>query len=75
VTASRQKDSQIGKIEPAVAEFWQAASFEELARQQGVRPVERLEDLLGGWPEEDVNDGFEGALEHWRQESRLRNDA
>jgi hypothetical protein len=58
-----------------MAEFWQGASFEDLARQQGVRPVERLEELLGGWPEDDVNDGFEDALERWCQESLPRNDA
>lgn len=50
-------------------EFWRGKSFEELAREQGVRPVERLEDLLGGWPEEEVNDGFEEALLEWRKES------
>ena len=27
--------------------FWQERSIEELAREQGVRPVERLEDVLG----------------------------
>ena len=75
MSASRQKDSLVRKIEPPVAEFWQRASFEDFARQQGVRPVEHLEELLGGWPEEDVNDGFEAALERWRQESLPRNDA
>lgn len=73
--ASRQKDSHIRKIEPTMAEFWQGASFESLARQQGVHPVKRLEDLLGGWPEDEVNDGFEAALARWRQESLRGNDA
>jgi hypothetical protein len=67
--ASRQKDSHDRKIEPTLTDFWQGASLEDLARQQGVRPVERLEDLLGGWPEDEVNDGFEIVLERWRQES------
>jgi hypothetical protein len=31
--------------------------------------VERLEDLLGGWPEDEINDGFEAALERWRRTS------
>lgn len=66
---SRQKDSQIRKTAPPVADFWQGASLEDLARQQEVRPVEHLEDLLGGWPEDEVDDGFEIALERWRQES------
>jgi hypothetical protein len=41
-------------------------SLEELARQQGVRPVERFEDLLGGWPEDEIDDGFEEAVLRWR---------
>lgn len=38
----------------------------QLAREQGVVPVERLEDLLGGWPSEERGDGFEEALVRWR---------
>ena len=73
--ASRQKDSHLRKVEPPMAEFWHRASFEDIARRQGIRPVERLEDLLGGWPEDEVNDGFEVALERWRQESLPGKDA
>ena len=50
-------------------EFWRSLSFEELARQQGVRPVERFEDLAGGWPEDQLEDGFEQALERFRRTS------
>src|SRR5262245_54725523 len=39
-------------------DFWRRISLEELARQQGVQPVERIEDLLGGWPEDQIDDGF-----------------
>jgi hypothetical protein len=46
--------------------FWEEVSFEEHARRQGVRPVERIEELLGGWPEDQIDDGFEDTLEHWR---------
>lgn len=50
--------------------FWSdtqhSLSFEELARLQGVRPVEDPRDLLGGWPG-DVNDGFEEAVSAWRR--------
>jgi hypothetical protein len=67
MTASKQKDSHLRKSEPPITEFWRRASLEDLARRQGVRPVEHLEELLGGWPEDEVNDGFEVALEHWRQ--------
>ena len=47
-----------------------SSSFEALAQQQGVRPVERFEDLLGGWPAEEVDDGFEEAVAGWRRQER-----
>lgn len=40
-------------------------SIQKLAREQGVRPVERFEDLLGGWPDK-IDDGFEAAVARWR---------
>jgi len=44
-------------------------TFEELARAQGVRPIASYEELAGGWPEDEINDGFEEALERWRRPS------
>lgn len=44
-------------------------SLEELARQQGTRPAERFEDFAGGWPEDQLDDGFEEALERFRRTS------
>lgn len=40
-------------------DFWSGYTLEDLARMQNVRPVERLEDLIGGWPVEELQDGFE----------------
>ena len=45
--------------------FYRRYSIEELARMQGVRPVENFEALLGGWPD-DIDDGFEEAVARWR---------
>jgi len=42
--------TRLDDIELRAHELRQRTSWEELARQQGVRPVERLEDLAGGWP-------------------------
>ncbi|HEX4496117.1 MAG TPA: hypothetical protein VIE43_10665 [Thermoanaerobaculia bacterium] len=75
MTVAKQRKYHPQGTAPAKSEFWRGASFEDLARQQGVRPVERLEALLGGWPEDEVNDGFEAALERWRQESLRGKDA
>src|SRR4051794_35022822 len=49
-------------------EFWSGPTLEELARMQNVRPVERLEEVIGGWPAEELQDGFEKELARWRQE-------
>lgn len=56
---------------PISNEFWSGPDLKELARMQHVRPAERLEALLGGWPAEEVSDGFEDALARWRQEPGL----
>jgi hypothetical protein len=52
-----------------IDEFWHHPSLEELAREQGTRPAERFEDFAGGWPEDEIDDGFEEALERWRRPS------
>jgi hypothetical protein len=51
----------------SAGDFWSGPTMEELARMQNVRPVERLEDLIGGWPLEELEDGFEEELARWRQ--------
>lgn len=62
--------SQLDETEVrALLGFQPRTSFDELARQQGVRPVERFEDIAGGWPEDQIDDGFEEALERWRRPS------
>ena len=58
----------------ASGEFWQGLSFEELARLQGVKPVQRIESVLGGWPEDEVDDGFEAELARWRGQGSRRRD-
>ena len=68
-TPNPKNTTRLDGIELRADEFWQHASLENLAQQQGVRPVERLEDLAGGWPEDQIDDGFEEALERWRRTS------
>jgi hypothetical protein len=48
-------------------EFFHRKGFKALARSQGVKPVERFEDLTGGWPEDERDDGFESAVLEWRR--------
>ena len=53
---------------PYPGEFWQAQTIEELASSQGVAAPPSFDELLGGWPEEEAADGFEGAVARWRLE-------
>ena len=42
--------------------FWRTLSLDDLARQQGVVPPKGDEEFLGGWPDSELNDGFESVL-------------
>lgn len=58
-------------VEPVPApDFWRPFSIDELAKQQGVSAPTTVEELLGGWPEEDRDDDFEEALLRWRKHER-----
>ena len=46
------------EVERFDSAFWQNQSAEELARQQGVRPIRSVDELAGDWPEEDSIDEF-----------------
>jgi hypothetical protein len=44
-------------------------SFEELAAEQGVAPVENFEDLLGKpWPHDESVEEFSSNLREWRRD-------
>jgi predicted DNA-binding antitoxin AbrB/MazE fold protein len=36
-------------------------------------PVRKLEDLMGGWPKEERDDGFDKAFKKWRKKNIVRN--
>src|SRR5271165_652472 len=44
-------------------EDWKPKSVEELAEEQGLRNGHLFEKLLGGWPLDELNDGFETRTE------------
>lgn len=58
---------RVEPIAPAPTGFWQAPSLAELAARQGVCSPTRVDDLLGGWPSEEVEDDFDKAFLDWRQ--------
>jgi hypothetical protein len=50
----------------SLSDFWRPVSLDELVRMQGVCPLASVEELLGGWPGNELDDGFEDALTLWR---------
>jgi hypothetical protein len=58
---------RVEAIAPIPADFWQSCSLDELAERQGVSSPRSLEDLLGGWPSDELNDDFEETFLSWRE--------
>jgi hypothetical protein len=58
---------RVEAITSAVVDFWNGATLEELAVQQGVAAPKADEDMGGGWPEDELDDGFEDEVVRWRQ--------
>jgi hypothetical protein len=44
------------------ADFWESCSLDELARRQRVSALESPEEMLGGWPDDELDDGFENVV-------------
>jgi hypothetical protein len=55
-------------IDAADQSFWADPSLEDLAEQQGVAVIGKFENVLGGWPEPEIDDGFEAEFRRWRGE-------
>lgn len=53
---------------PPEMSFWRGVSLQELIEQQGVKPVEDFDALLGGWPSDESIDDFVHAVHESRQQ-------
>lgn len=61
-------DGTLVRVEPiAGSGFWASCSLDDLAKQQGVVMPATVDELVGGWPVDDRDDGFEEALLRWRE--------
>jgi hypothetical protein len=49
------------------ADFWRSTTLDELAAGQGVTAPASVEELVGGWPVEELNDKFEQEFTRWRE--------
>jgi hypothetical protein len=58
---------RVEAIVAAPVDFWKGATLEELAAQQGVAAPKGDDVISGGWPEDELDDGFEDVLARWRQ--------
>ncbi len=52
---------------PSHDEFWRDRTLDEVAAEQGVKPVTDLDEARGGWPKDELDDGFEQAVASWRE--------
>jgi hypothetical protein len=65
---------RVEPVDAPMGDFWAPISLDELAERQGVKPMESLDDLAGGWPESELNDGFEKAVVEWRAQERASDE-
>jgi hypothetical protein len=58
---------RVDAVAPEPMDFWQSLSLDELAKRQGVPAPASVEDLLGGWPVDELHDDFEKTFLGWRE--------
>ena len=62
-------DQKAHPVEASRSEHTASPSFEELAAQQGVTPIDDFETLLGEpLPEDEPAEEFSASLREWRRE-------
>jgi hypothetical protein len=58
---------RVEAVAPPAADFWESCSLDELACRQRVSVFESPEEMLGGWPDDELDDEFENAVASWRE--------
>jgi predicted DNA-binding antitoxin AbrB/MazE fold protein len=54
-------------IDGRSGEFWRARSLDELAAEQGVRPIKSIDELAARWPDDDPADSVDEFIRHLRE--------
>lgn len=67
----RKSWSGLASPKPARTDFWEEKDLEQLAAEQGVRPIERLEEVLGQgadlWRDDAALESFLAVLREHRR--------
>jgi hypothetical protein len=58
---------RVEAVPTVLANFWQSLSLDDLAVEQGVLVPRSDAEYLGGWPVDELEDGFEDAVVKWRE--------
>lgn len=58
---SEPKKTFVDPAPPKRGGFWVHKTVEQLAQEQGVKPMSNPKSYFGGWPD-DIDDGFDEAL-------------
>ena len=61
---------RFAQLESARRSAATVTAFEELARAQGVEPITSIDELRGGWPDDEDADEFLDTLKRWRSASQ-----
>jgi hypothetical protein len=63
---------RVERIDNAGDLFWKSLTLDQLAEQQNVSVPKSFDEFLGGWPEDEVEDGFEREVVQWRRQEDQR---
>lgn len=59
---------QLPELAPLIGKEVEIIAREQSVSAPGAHKPARFVDLKGGWPEDQVDDGFEEEVDHWRRE-------
>jgi hypothetical protein len=66
---------QLPELAPMIGKNVEIIVLEDSAGGGTTRAPARFDDLKGGWPDDQLSDGFEEALDRWRREPWRAEDA
>jgi hypothetical protein len=66
---------QLPELAPLIGKDVEIIAREQSGTGGDVHKPARFGDLKGGWPEDQIDDGFEEEVDRWRQEPWRASDA